>query len=221
LFYSPFLNQHGAQVVTPDAIHGKDIATGNDKSGNHVNALGNTTDDTTNSRGNSNANNVDRVWNRFTDATSGNKAFYALSEVLTVQAIGGGNTFADWIDDYPGVGGLTGLGDDADGDGIDNGVENFFGTDPSASSGGLVAGAVTGNTFTFTHPQNATPADGVTAAYRWSKDLATFRVHGQTDGAGTTVNFNAVTNAGVTTVTATVTGTSTAKLFVDVKVVRN
>jgi len=132
-----------------------------------------------------------------------------------------GNTFADWMSSYGVAPGLAGFDQDADGDGIKNGVENFFGTAPNASSGGLVSGATSGNTFTFTHPQNATPAAGVTAAYRWSKDLTTFHGHGQTDGDNTTVSFNAVTNLGITTVTATVTGTATVKLFVDVKVTQN
>ena len=132
-----------------------------------------------------------------------------------------GNTFADWMSSYGVAPGLAGFDQDADGDGIKNGVENFFGTAPNASSGGLVSGAASGNTFTFTHPQNATPATGVSGTYRWSKDLATFRGHGAADGAGTTVSFNAVTNLGITTVTATVTGTATAKLFVDVKVIQN
>jgi autotransporter-associated beta strand protein len=132
------------------------------------------------------------------------------------------NSYANWIAGYPSVPpGLAGFAQDVDGDGIENGVENFFGTNPGVGTAGLVAGASSGNTFTFTHPQNATPATGVTAAYRWSKDLATFRNGGQTDGDGTTVNFNANTNAGITTVTATVTGTPAAKLFVDVKVMQN
>jgi autotransporter-associated beta strand protein len=133
-----------------------------------------------------------------------------------------GNTYASWIAGYPSVPpGLAGFDQDADGDGIDNGAENFFGTNPAVGSAGLIPGAASGNTFTFTHPQNASPAIGVSAAYRWSKDLATFHGHGQSDGDDTTVSFNAVTNAGVTTVTATVTGTATAKLFVDVKVIQN
>jgi hypothetical protein len=133
-----------------------------------------------------------------------------------------GTTFADWIAGYPSVPpGLAGFDQDADGDGIDNGAENFFGGNPSAGSSGLVAGASGVNTFTFTHPRNATPATGVTAAYRWSKDLTTYYSHGATDGDDTTVNFNAVTNAGITTVTATVTGTAASKLFVDVKVTQN
>jgi hypothetical protein len=133
-----------------------------------------------------------------------------------------GNTFASWIASYPSVPvGLSGFSQDADGDGIDNGAENFFGTNPGVGSSGMVSGATSGNTFTFTHPQNATPSTGVTAAYRWSKDLTTFRNGGQTDGGGTTVSFNTVTNSGITTVTATVTGTPAAKLFVDVKVIQN
>jgi hypothetical protein len=130
-------------------------------------------------------------------------------------------TFANWMNSFGVAPALAGFDQDADGDGVDNGAENFFGTNPGIGSSGLVAGALGVNTFTFTHPQNASPATGVTAAYRWSKDLASFRSHGETDGDSTTVSFSAVTNAGITTVTATVTGTATAKLFVDVKVTQN
>ncbi len=141
--------------------------------------------------------------------------------MVDLQSTTGGNTFASWIATFPSVPpGLSGFSQDADGDGIENGVENYFGSNPSIGSSGLVASATGGSTFTFTHPQNATPASGVTAAYRWSKDLVTFRNHGQSDGT-TTVNFNTVTTAGITTVTATVSGTSTAKLFVDVQVIQN
>jgi hypothetical protein len=150
----------------------------------------------------------------------GGAGTFSLVGGFLVQS-GGGNTFADWIATYPGVGGQTGVGDDADGDGSDNGVENFLGTDPSASSSGLVAGAVGVNTFTFTHPQNATPASDLTAAYQWSKDLATFNAGGVTDGVNTKVDFTTQLDtpvAGTTTVTATVTGTATSKLFVNIKV---
>jgi hypothetical protein len=142
--------------------------------------------------------------------------------MIDLQAATGGNTYATWIAGFPSVpSNLTGFDQDADGDGIDNGAEYFFGTNPGIGSSGLIAGASTGNTFTFTHPQNANPATGVTAAYRWSKDLATFRNGGQADGDGTAVSFNAVTSAGVTTVTATITGTAATRLFVDVNVTQN
>jgi len=84
VYYSPFLNQHGLQPVTPDVNHGVDVATGCNQNGNHVNALGNTTDVTTINRGSSNANTTDRVWNRFTDATTVNRSFYAISYPLTI-----------------------------------------------------------------------------------------------------------------------------------------
>lgn len=138
---------------------------------------------------------------------------------------GGGNDFSDWIAGYS-VGGQTGLGDDPDGDGVDSGVENFFGTAPDAFTQGLVSGTVSGGTFTFTHPQTGTIADDLTAAYRWSKDLQAFNADGATDGDGTKVDFTVQLNtpeAGTTTVTATVDpgGTATAELFVDVEVTQN
>ncbi|NNM29550.1 MAG: hypothetical protein HKO57_08510, partial [Akkermansiaceae bacterium] len=159
--------------------------------------------------------------------SSGQRGLYIDNVHLSVASdTGGGNDFADWIAGYPGVGAQDGLGDDPDGDGNDNGVENFFGTDPSLSTQGLVSGTADAGagTFTFTHPQNATPADDLTAAYRWSTDLATFHADGASDGTNT-VSFSAATDTpspGVTTVTATVTaGPIPAFLGVDVEVTQN
>ena len=143
--------------------------------------------------------------------------------VLNVTSTGG-STYASWIRAFPGAADQPGFTQDADGDGIKNGVENFFGTNPGTFSSGLLAGTKSGNTFTFTHPQNATPGSDISASYRWSKDLATFNASGATDGAGTTVTFTTQLNTpttGITTVTATVTGTATTKLLVDVKVTQN
>ena len=133
------------------------------------------------------------------------------------------NTFSIWISN-PAFGLAPAdqdFGDDPDGDGIPNAVENFFGTNPNVPSGGLVAGVVSGNTFTFTHPQNPTPASDLTAGYQWSKALAGFLAGGATDGAGTTVTFTTQPNnpsPGFTRVTATVTGTIPDRLFCDVMV---
>ena len=107
---------------------------------------------------------------------------------------------------------------DPDGDGIDNGVENFFGTEPGVFSQGLQAGGVSGNQFTFTHPVNATPASDLTPTYRWSKDLVTFTPAGGTHD-GTTVSITPGTpSGGFVTVTAEASGTPTSKLFIDVQV---
>ncbi|MGB1129536.1 MAG: sialate O-acetylesterase, partial [Haloferula sp.] len=139
---------------------------------------------------------------------------------VTAANSGGGNDFSDWITGYPGVGGETGIDDDPDGDGVDSGVENFFGTDPSVFSGGLTAGGVNGTDFTFTHPQSSPLADDLTAAYRWSTNLQAFHA----DGAlvdGTRVDFTVELDqpsVGTTTVTATVSGTPVGQLFIDVQV---
>jgi hypothetical protein len=139
-----------------------------------------------------------------------------------IESLGiGPETYSHWIGGFSGVGGQTGLNDDPDGDGVENGIENLFGTSPGVSSSGLVAVSAGAGIFTFTHPQNATPASDLTAAYTWSKDLASFLANGTTDGSLTKVDFTTQPNTpspGITTVTATVTGTATSKLFVRVNV---
>ncbi|GAA5476677.1 Ig-like domain-containing protein [Haloferula helveola] len=130
-------------------------------------------------------------------------------------AASAGETYANWIDEYPGVGGQTGVDDDPDGDGNGNGVENFFGTDPGEFSGGIIAGTVSGNTFTFSHPQGTLASD-LDAVYTWSTDLLGFHGDGETHG-GVTVDFATSTSVGITTVTATVTG-SVDRIFVRAEV---
>jgi hypothetical protein len=138
------------------------------------------------------------------------------------------NSFAAYISD-PAFGlapGQQGFGDDPDGDGKPNGMEIFSGTNPSvAEASGMQSMAFTtggSNTAVFTHPQNATPADDLSACYEWSTGLQTFHADGATNGTGTTVNFSTQLNtpaAGMTTVTATITGTLVDRLFVRLKVV--
>jgi len=157
--------------------------------------------------------------------TSGGDAFAGISSTSAWNFTTAGtavDTFSSWISNP--VFGLAvadqDLGDDPDGDGIDNGVENIFGTNPASFSQGLLVGIKSGNTFTFTHPQNAAPAADLRAVYRWSTDLTAFHPGGETSG-GTTVNFTTEANTpspGFTRVTATATGTLPARLFFDVKV---
>jgi hypothetical protein len=125
------------------------------------------------------------------------------------------DTYAEWIAGYPAVGGLTDFDDDADGDGIENGLENVFGTDPSAGNPGIAQIAKSGSTVTFQHPQSGPAASDVTAVYRWSTDLVTFHGSGASSG-GTTVTITPQPNtpsAGTTTVTASASGTQPSRLF--------
>lgn len=150
----------------------------------------------------------------------GNPGYDKMAQVWFdgIEALGiGPGTYSHWIRGFPGVTGQTGLNDDPDGDGVKNGIENFFGTRPDVASPGIAAGSVNPaqGTFTFTHPQGA-PAGDLAAGYQWSKDLQTFRGDLTSDGAGTTVGFIIQANTpgpGTTTVTATVTGTPCDRLF--------
>jgi Bacterial Ig-like domain len=163
------------------------------------------------------------------NATAGSHtySFTSTTPRSTVAAafawVSGVNNFSNWIAGFN-VGGQTGLADDPDKDGIPSGVEQFFGTAPNVFSTGLLPGVASGNNFTFTHPQQGALAADLSASYRWSKDLVTYQASGATDGAGTRVDFTTQANtpsAGITTVTATVTGTPTARLFVIVGVTQN
>jgi hypothetical protein len=163
---------------------------------------------------------TDLAWDRlaFSDYASNSSNWDEIRWGSTFDSVTLGstpaNTFANWIGGYP-VGSLNGFNDDPDNDGLDNGLENFFNTDPSVSNQGIVQVVKTGNTVTFQHPQNPTPASDITAGYRWSTDLVTFHNDGATAG-GTTVSFAPALNtpvAGTTTVTATIAGTVPSKLF--------
>lgn len=142
---------------------------------------------------------------------------------LSLAVGAGGGTYAEWIAGYPGVGGLTGFDDDADGDGLTNGVESYLGTDPSVFNAGIANVSSSGGTFSFEHPMNATPPSDVTGAYIWSLALAGWNADGATE-AGTTVDFAASPNtpsAGTTTVTATITGTVPPQIFTAIEVNQN
>lgn len=129
-------------------------------------------------------------------------------------------TFAGWIAGYPAVGSMNGFYDDADGDGIKNGLEYLFGTNPAGFSAGISGMVRDGNSVSFGHPLSDSPPANVNAVYKWSTDLVSFHAGGVEQG-GTTVDFSAIpdTEAGVVAVTAQISGVVPDKLFIIVEAV--
>ena len=163
----------------------------------------------------------------FRIANNAGTARLYLDNIAISGSVGGGtppnNTFTNWIGGFA-VGGQTAFTDDPDKDGLANGIECYFGTHPGEFTSGVVPGVMNAGAgiFTFTHPLNNSPAIDVTAAYRWSKDLSNFYYSGQSDAGGTTVIFTPGTPSnGMVTVTATITGTNTDRIFVDIQVTQD
>lgn len=126
------------------------------------------------------------------------------------------DTYDAWIVGFPGVGLLDGFNDDADGDGIANGIENVFGTDPSISNKGVSVIGKVGSALTFEHPLSDSWASDISFEYLWSTDLQTWHGDGVTAG-GVTVDFTATPGASTASVAAAISGTEPAKLFVTVR----
>ena len=131
-----------------------------------------------------------------------------------------GTTYALWIGGFPGAAGAPGFNQDADGDGIDNGIEHLLGTDPSVSSGGLYQISATANSVTFRHTQTNSLGTDVTKSYEWSSDLVEWKASGAANTGGTTgtivattITDNVAPANDVIEVVVTATGTPTAKLF--------
>jgi arylsulfatase A-like enzyme len=117
------------------------------------------------------------------------------------------NNYNSWIGD-PALGiapANRGFALDPDGDGLTNGVESWFGTDPRTFTPGLANLGTNGLTTTFTHPRNENPPSDVTGSYEWSPNLVDWYAGNGIEGpgGGPMVNISAVTTGTTTTVTAT------------------
>jgi autotransporter-associated beta strand protein len=149
-----------------------------------------------------------------------NDRFSGTGGVVQVTT-GPGVTFAQWIATFPGAAGEPGFDEDPDKDGIDNGIEQILGTDPSVASIGLTQVSGTASSVTFRHSQtNNLPID-VTREYQWSSDLAEWKASGEPNTAGTittivpsVISDNESPANDEIEVVATASGTGTSRLFV-------
>jgi fibronectin-binding autotransporter adhesin len=147
----------------------------------------------------------------FLVSTSGNSV--TLSDYQANTA----NDFVAWITPFsvsdPSFGG------DPDSDGLDNGVENILGSNPSVYANGLTQISATSSSFKFLHEQSNSIASDVTKSYQWSTDLVNWAASGASlEGTTATIAENTITNVAapgndVIEVTVTVTGGSATKVF--------
>ena len=145
------------------------------------------------------------------------------SQTFTLTLNGGStNGFDTWATNFS-IAPLNHMNDDPDVDGIPNGVENLLGSNPGASSTGLVTVQSGPNTLKFRHTLSNNPATDLTASYEWSIDLeswhlSTESVSGRSINLTTAVLEDVAAPANdLVEVTATLTAPDRSKFFVRLK----
>ncbi|MES2658731.1 MAG: Ig-like domain-containing protein [Verrucomicrobiota bacterium] len=146
-------------------------------------------------------------------------AWFNALEALGLNAL----SYSDWIAD-PAFGIAVadrGFSSDPDGDGISNGLEAWFGTDPGKpDSGSWISGPLiltddtNGKSVSFTHPVNEKPVSGLLKSYQWSTDLAEW--YSADGAAGPSGGLHVTCAASVSGTTASVMATPnqpTTRLF--------
>jgi subtilisin family serine protease len=153
--------------------------------------------------------------------TLGESVSQSFTLTLTPGA-GPTNSFGSWIATYQ-LSSLNGFGDDSDGDGLANGLENFLGSAPNSPNSGLTLISMPPGGLIFRHARSNTPADDLEASYEWSANLSDWTQSGGTlSGTSVTLTPTVITDRAapendLVEVSATTSGTSPAKLFVRLK----
>lgn len=123
---------------------------------------------------------------------------------LTIEFIAPSD-FNSWISD-PSFGldpAEQGIGLDPDSDGLANGIEAWFGTDPGQFNSGIANLTTVGLVSTFTHPQSTSLPDDLISYYEWSPNLVDWYDSSEGQSGGVIITFTSNTIGSTTTVTAT------------------
>lgn len=156
-----------------------------------------------------------------TEHSAGNVVMGSQNIELNVKTPTFVATYASWIAGFPGASAQPGFTQDADGDGVLNGVEHILGTSPAARTTGLYQVSRAASALKFRHSRSNAIVAGITHTYQWSSDLTNWHSSGQTNAAGITATIaastivdNAAPNLDTVEVTTTITAGSNAKVFV-------
>ncbi len=111
--------------------------------------------------------------------------------------------YDQWAASLGGLGSHSGFDDDADGDGVSNGLENLFGTDPRVPSAPAFHIRSDGRSTYLEHSRSAVFGSDISHGYEWSPDLISWFPNGAVHN-GVSVLFNPIVSSGVSTETKTI-----------------
>jgi Cysteine-rich secretory protein family len=130
-------------------------------------------------------------------------------------------TFASWMNGFPGAAAQPGFAQDADGDGVPNGVEHILGTSPADKTTGLYQISKPSAALKFRHSRSNSIIAGITHSYQWSTDLVNWHSSGQTNASSITATITSSTIVDnshplldTIEVSATITAGTNKKIFV-------
>ena len=136
----------------------------------------------------------------YDNQNNGNTFAFPINALELTPLVG----YADWIAGFDLDSSEIDFADDPDRDGVPNGLEAVFGSNPGEFSSGLTGLGIDGSTSTFSHPHNENPVIDVSVSYEWSLDLVNWYAGDGIDGpaSGVTATISPETVGANTTVTA-------------------
>ncbi len=127
-------------------------------------------------------------------------------------------TYATWATSNISDPAMANFDQDPDGDGLTNGTEAYFGTNPNNHDNlPQISGTFDNNNLTIAHPINPNLPNDIQATYEWSLDIENWYPSGAGPVGGPTVTFNSTENNNSISVSAASTS-SNQKFFFRIRV---